>query len=36
MAKIIVVYYSKTGNTENMAKLVAEGVREENVEVTLK
>ena len=36
MAKIIVVYYSKTGNTESMAKLVAEGVREENVEVLLK
>ena len=36
MAKIIVVYYSKTGNTKSMAKLVAEGVKEENVEVSLK
>ena len=28
MAKIAVIYYSKTGNTENMARLVAEGCRE--------
>ena len=29
MASILVVYYSKTGNTEEMAELVAEGAREQ-------
>lgn len=29
MASILVVYYSKTGNTEKMAELVAEGAREQ-------
>ena len=33
MSKIIIVYYSKTGNTEKMAHLVKKGVEEENVEV---
>jgi len=28
MAKIAVIYYSKTGNTEKMAELVAEGCRQ--------
>ncbi|MEA3403872.1 MAG: NAD(P)H-dependent oxidoreductase [Armatimonadota bacterium] len=28
MARIAVVYYSKTGNTERMAELIAEGCRE--------
>ena len=28
MAKVVVVYYSKTGNTEKMAELIAEGCRE--------
>jgi flavorubredoxin len=27
MAKILILYYSRTGNTEKMAKAVAEGVR---------
>ena len=37
MAKILIVYYSKTGNTEKMAELVKEGVQEEGgVEVELK
>jgi NAD(P)H dehydrogenase (quinone) len=31
--KVLIVYDSKTGNTEIMAHLVAEGVRSENVEV---
>lgn len=28
MAKVLVIYYSKTGNTEKMAELVAEGCRQ--------
>ncbi len=36
MPKIGIVYYSKTGNTELMAKAVYEGVKSENVEVELK
>jgi len=27
MAKILILYYSRTGNTEKMAKAVAEGIR---------
>lgn len=36
MAKVGVIYYSRTGNTENMARAVYEGVKSENVEVELK
>ncbi len=36
MAKVLVVYYSRTGNTEKMARLVGEGVRGEGVEVQIK
>ncbi len=36
MAKIIVIYYSKTGNTKRMAELVEEGVKKEKVPVVLK
>ncbi len=36
MAKILIIYYSKTGNTEEMAKAVGEGVKEERVEVEVK
>lgn len=37
MPKTIIVYYSRTGNTEKMAKAVAEGVRTvQGVEVELK
>jgi len=35
MAKVLVAYYSKTGNTERMAELVAEGVRSAGAEVDL-
>jgi NAD(P)H dehydrogenase (quinone) len=35
-AKVLIVYQSKTGNTEAMAKAIEEGVRKEGVEVTLK
>jgi len=37
MSKILIVYYSHTGNTEKMAKAVAEGIRTvQKVEVELK
>ncbi|HOK80078.1 MAG TPA: flavodoxin domain-containing protein [bacterium] len=36
MAKILIVYYSRTGNTEKMAHEIQKGVLEENVEVVVK
>ncbi len=36
MAKVLVIYYSQTGNTKKMAELVAEGAKKESVEVILK
>ena len=36
MVRILIVYDSRTGNTEKMAYAVAEGVREEGVEVEVK
>jgi NAD(P)H dehydrogenase (quinone) len=36
MAKVLVIYHSRTGNTEKMAASVAEGARVEGVEVELK
>ncbi len=36
MAKVLVIYYSKTGNTEKMARAVGEGVKGEGVEVEVK
>lgn len=36
MPKILVVYFSRTGNTEKMANSVAEGVKEEGVGVVVK
>ena len=36
MAKILIVYYSRTGNTRKMAELVGEGARGEKVDVTVK
>lgn len=36
MPKVGVVYYSRTGNTEKMARAVCEGVKSEGVEVELK
>ena len=35
MSKIAVVYWSGTGNTEAMAKLVAEGAREAGAETEI-
>jgi NAD(P)H dehydrogenase (quinone) len=37
MARVLITYFSRTGNTEKMAKLVAEGAREvKGVEIELK
>lgn len=33
--KINIIYYSSTGNTEEMAKLIAKGAKEEGAEVNL-
>ena len=36
MAKVLIVYYSKTGHTEKMATAVEEAIRQEGVEVAKK
>ncbi|MFC1498571.1 flavodoxin family protein [Verrucomicrobiota bacterium] len=36
MAKVLIVYYSRSGNTEKMAELVAKGVRQSNAETIVK
>jgi NAD(P)H dehydrogenase (quinone) len=36
MAKALVIYYSRTGNTKKMAELVVEGIKKEGVEASLK
>lgn len=36
MPKILVVYYSRSGNTKKMADLVAEGIKKEGVKVIVK
>jgi NAD(P)H dehydrogenase (quinone) len=36
MPRVLIIYVSKTGNTEQMARMVAVGVREEGVEPVLK
>lgn len=36
MAKVLIVYHSRSGNTKAMAEAVASGVKEEGVEFTLK
>ncbi|HCJ66019.1 MAG TPA: flavodoxin [Elusimicrobia bacterium] len=36
MAKVLIIYYSASGNTEEMAKMVKKGAETENVEVELK
>ncbi len=36
MAKILVVYYSRSGNTKKMAELITESIKKESVEVVLK
>ena len=36
MPKILIAYYSRTGNTEKMARLIEEGVKAEKVDVAVK
>jgi len=36
MPKAIIIYYSRSGNTKQMAQLVAEGFKKEGVDVTVK
>lgn len=36
MLRVLIIYFSKTGNTEQMARVVAEGVSAEGVEPVLK
>lgn len=36
MAKVLVVYYSRTGNTKKLAEMIAEALRGEGVEVSCK
>ena len=36
MAKVLVTYYSRSGNTEKMAKLISDRLKNHGVEVTLK
>ncbi len=36
MKKVLVLYYSRTGNTEKMAKMIAQGLTDKGVTVDLK
>ncbi len=36
MKKILIIYYSETGNTKKMAEFIADGIKEENVDVITK
>lgn len=36
MAKILLIYFSESGNTEKMAQAIAEGIEKEKVELELK
>ena len=36
MSKVIVIYYSRSGHVRNMAELISESIKKENVAVTLK
>ena len=36
MAKVIIIYYSRSGNTQAMAELIADGVKGGGLQVTLK
>lgn len=36
MAHVLIVYHSQSGNTEKMARLIAEGVKEEGIAAELK
>jgi len=36
MAKALIIYYSRSGNTKKMAELIAQGIAKENVEAAVK
>ena len=36
MSKVLIVYYSRTGNTERMANLIADAIKENNIDVECK
>lgn len=36
MSKVLIVYYSRTGNTERMANIIAEAIKENNIDVECK
>lgn len=36
MAKVLIIYYSRSGNTKKMAELIADGVKKEKGEVAVK
>lgn len=36
MAKVLIIYYSRTGNTKRMAELIGEGVKKEGGEASVK
>ena len=36
MGKALIVYYSRSGNTRKMAQAIAEAIKNEGVETTLK
>jgi len=36
MSKVLVIYYSRTGNTKKMAEILAESLKQEGMEVVLK
>ncbi|MFH1355038.1 MAG: flavodoxin domain-containing protein [Candidatus Omnitrophota bacterium] len=36
MAKVLVIYYSRTGNTKKMAEIIGEGVKKEGLEAVIK
>jgi len=35
MSKVLIIYFSKTGNTKKMAEKVAEGIKETGKELVL-
>ena len=36
MPKILIIYYSRSGNTKKMAQLIADGIKKEKIEVVIK
>lgn len=36
MAKVLIIYYTRSGNTEELAKLIEEGIKSEGVDSVLK